>query len=304
MVASAEATHTANRRRSRAGGMAGQVNGDPATFGKGWTEMTRFYVAIMSALGLNACVVPASQYRAQELETKKCYQALENENASKKQLEVAVQDLQTAMDELTAERAKLSSEKGQLEGSVLALEKTVNDRLKEVRQLSRRNLQLETEQATLAAKNQTFEDLVSSLEKEMKDKLIEVRRQGQRITVKMSDRILFDSGNSDIKASGTETLKKISVVLAKVKDRRIDVEGHTDDVPIAKELEQVFPTNWELSVSRAANVVRFLETNGVASNRLAAVGMSQYWPTANNASKNGRQLNRRIEIVLSPWDGK
>jgi len=258
----------------------------------------------MSILGLNACVVAASQYRAQELETKKCYEALENENASKKQLETALQDLQTAMDALTAERAKLSSEKGQLEESVSALEDTVNDKLKEVRQLSHRNLQLESQQVTLAAKNQTFEDLVSSLEKEMKDKLIEVRRHGQRITVNMSDRILFDSGASEIKQSGLDALKKISVVLAKVKDRRIDVEGHTDDVPIAKELEKQFPTNWELSVSRATNVVRFLEANGVASNRLAAVGMSQYWPVANNSSKNGRQLNRRIEIVLSPWDGK
>ena len=266
--------------------------------------MTRLGVALLCALGLNACVVSASQYRAQELETKKCYEALENENTTKKQLEAALQDLQTAMDALAAERARLSSEKGQLEESVTALEGTVADKLKEVRQLSKRNLQLESQRVALAAKNQTFEDLVSSLEKEMKDKLIEVRRQGQRITVKLSDRILFDSGKSDLKESGTEALQKISAVLAKVKDRRIDVEGHTDDVPIAKELERQFATNWELSVSRATNVVRFLENHGVASNRLAAVGMSQYWPTANNASKNGRQLNRRIEIVLSPWDGK
>ncbi len=266
--------------------------------------MTRLWGLLVVALGANGCVVAASRYRAQELETKKCYEALENENASKKQLEVALQDLQAAMDELAAERARLASEKGQLEDNVVALEQTVADRLKEVRQLSGRNQQLESQRATLAAKNQTFEDLVSSLEKELKDKLIEVRRQGQRITVNLSDRILFDSGKSELKTSGTETLKKISRVLAQVKDRRIDVEGHTDDVPIAKELEPVFPTNWELSVARATNVVRFLEANGVAANRLAAVGMSQYWPAANNATKNGRQLNRRIEIVLSPWDGK
>ncbi len=266
--------------------------------------MTKLWVALMSVLGSTACGVAASQYRAQELATTKCYEALEKENAIKKDLEVAVQDLQTSMDELTAERAKLSSEKGELKDSVSALESAVNDKLKEVRQLSRRNLQLESQQVTLAAKNQTFEDLVSGLEKEMKEKLIDVRRQGQRITVNMSDRILFDSGKSDIKESGTETLKKISVVLAKIKDRRVDVEGHTDDVPIAKEHESVFATNWELSASRATNVVRFLASNGVDSGHLAAVGKSQYWPAARNTSKNGRQLNRRIEIVLSPWDGK
>jgi chemotaxis protein MotB len=258
----------------------------------------------LGLLGAAGCVVPASQFRMQELETKKCYEALGNENASKKQLETALQDLQTAVDQLTADRGKLSSEKGQLQESVSTLASTVNDKMREVQQLARRNLQLESQQATLAAKNQTFEDLVSSLEKEMKDKLVEVRRQGQRITVNMSDRILFDSGKSDIKDSGVETLKKISTVLAKVKDRRIDVEGHTDNVPIAKELEKVFPTNWELSASRATNVVRFLAQNGVDETRLATVGKSQYWPAASNASPGGRQLNRRIEIVLSPWDGK
>ncbi len=265
--------------------------------------MTRSFVLILVG-GLTGCVVPASQFRMQELETKKCYDALENENTSKKQLETALQELQASMEALAAERLKLSSEKGQLEENVSALESTVNAKLKEVRQLSQRNLQLESQQAVLAAKNQTYEDLVSSLEKEMKDKLIEVRRQGQRITVNLSDRILFDSGKSDLKDSGLEALKKISVVLAKVKDRRIDVEGHTDDVPIAKDLEKQFATNWELSVARATNVVRFLEAQGVNASHLAAVGKSQFWPAASNATKNGRQLNRRIEIVLSPWDGR
>lgn len=256
---------------------------------------------IVGFLFLAGCVVPASQYRTQKLETQKCYAALGNENTSKKQLENALQELQTAMEQLTAERAKLGSEKGQLEESVSALEASVHAKLKEVRKLSRRNLQLESQRTTLAAKNQTYEDLVSSLEKEMKDKLIEVRRQGERITVNMSDRILFDSGVGDIKVSGTETLKKISAVLATVKDRRIDVEGHTDNVPIAKELGKVFPTNWELSAARATNVVRFLALNGVDSAHMAAVGKSQYWPIASNSTKGGRQLNRRIEIVLSPW---
>ena len=100
--------------------------------------MTKLQVALVGGLGLTACVVPASQFRAQELETKKCYEALENENASKKELQVAVQDLQTAMDNLTAEQARLSSEKGQLEESVSALEQTVN--LYQV-QLGRRGLQ-------------------------------------------------------------------------------------------------------------------------------------------------------------------
>jgi chemotaxis protein MotB len=81
----------------------------------------------------------------------------------------------------------------------------------------------------------------------------------------------------------------------------IRVEGHTDNVAISERLQATFPTNWELSTTRASNVVRFLQdTVGIDPARLQAVGLSEYHPIATNASVRGRSQNRRIEIGLLP----
>jgi chemotaxis protein MotB len=91
-------------------------------------------------------------------------------------------------------------------------------------------------------------------------------------------------------------------VLAKLDDKLIQVSGHTDDSPIKdKDLQAKFPTNWELSASRAVNVVRYLsEQAGVPAKRLVAAGHGQYLPVANNATREGRARNRRIELLLTP----
>jgi chemotaxis protein MotB len=75
----------------------------------------------------------------------------------------------------------------------------------------------------------------------------------------------------------------------------IIVEGHTDSRPIAS---SQFPTNWELSTSRAAQVVRFFIRHGVASPRLEAAGLAAQRPIASNSNDSGRSRNRRVEIVL------
>jgi hypothetical protein len=81
----------------------------------------------------------------------------------------------------------------------------------------------------------------------------------------------------------------------------IQVTGHTDDSPPTAKIRERFPTNWELSVARASNVVRFLqESAGIPGKRLIAAGFGQYRPVATNANHAGRARNRRIEIVLMP----
>ena len=84
-------------------------------------------------------------------------------------------------------------------------------------------------------------------------------------------------------------------------DKQIQVSGHTDSNPISEKLASQFPTNWELSVSRAINVVRFLEEKAnVPAKNLIATGYGQHHPIASNKSAAGRARNRRIEILLTP----
>jgi len=90
-------------------------------------------------------------------------------------------------------------------------------------------------------------------------------------------------------------------ILKDVKDKRIQIEGHTDNVPIVSALKKRFPTNWELSTARATEVVRYLqEQGGLDPKLLSATGYAEYQPVAANDTDEGKRKNRRIEIVLLP----
>ena len=90
-------------------------------------------------------------------------------------------------------------------------------------------------------------------------------------------------------------------VLRKTEGRSIEVQGHTDNVPIRGALAARYPTNWELSAARATNVVRVLQDEGgVDPTVLSAAARSEYRPRASNDTDEGRRQNRRIEILLGP----
>ena len=82
-----------------------------------------------------------------------------------------------------------------------------------------------------------------------------------------------------------------------VSDLNVGIEGHTDNRPIKK---SGWKSNWELSTARALSVLHYLSEKSVAEPRLAAIGYGEYKPVASNDTKEGRQKNRRVEIVILP----
>jgi len=91
-------------------------------------------------------------------------------------------------------------------------------------------------------------------------------------------------------------LSKVARILKKYADREILIEGHTDDEPITS---AQFSSNWELSAARANAILRYLEEKeGISAKRLSAVGYGEYRPLASNATAEGREKNRRVEIVI------
>lgn len=119
-----------------------------------------------------------------------------------------------------------------------------------------------------------------------------------KVYVSMSDKLLFKSGSTAVEPKGVEALKVLADVLNKKPDIQILVEGHTDIVPIKTAL---FKDNWDLSVSRATTITRLLnEKYAVAAARMTASGRGEYYPKASNDTPEGRALNRRTEIILSP----
>ena len=106
--------------------------------------------------------------------------------------------------------------------------------------------------------------------------------------------VLFGSGDSSLDEGVYPILDGI-IKIAERDRLSIQVEGHTDNLPIRT---AKFPSNWELSTMRAVNILRYLQQNGIPPGRLAAIGFAEYRPAASNDAPEGRQANRRIEIVF------
>ncbi|WP_447927637.1 OmpA/MotB family protein [Vreelandella sp. EE27] len=123
---------------------------------------------------------------------------------------------------------------------------------------------------------------------------VSVSEGREGITLRIDDSLLFDSGAARLTAQGEEVLESLGEVIDTF-DGEISVEGHTDNVPIAT---ASFASNWELSTGRAIAVVRHLEEEGVARERLRAVGYADTRPLEANDSVSGRAANRRVEFVL------
>jgi chemotaxis protein MotB len=161
--------------------------------------------------------------------------------------------------------------------------------------------QVAEKEKELLALRSTQDELVAGLQSEIADKTVQVERIRDQLRVDLVDEVLFDSGEATLKPAGIAVFGKIGAVLAKATSRRVEVQGHTDNVPITGALAKRFPTNWELSAARATNVVRFLQEQAkLDPSRLSASGYSEFRPKGPNDSPAGRRQNRRIEILLIP----
>jgi chemotaxis protein MotB len=153
----------------------------------------------------------------------------------------------------------------------------------------------------LQREKETVVQQQSALEQQMRaaieSKDVTISELQGRLTVNILDRVMFDSGEADLRPEGQQVLLQVAAVLAQHGRRQLHVVGHTDNVPIRRK----FASNWELSCARATAAVRFLvEHANVDPRRLGALGHGEFHPIADNATAEGRARNRRIEIVVLP----
>jgi len=146
----------------------------------------------------------------------------------------------------------------------------------------------------------TYDQLVAKMKGEIDKGQVTISELKGKLTVNMVEAILFDSGKAEVKQEGLVVLGKVIEILKTVTDKSIRIEGHTDNKPIVGPLTQRYPTNWELSASRAINVARYLQTQGIEPAALSAAAFGEFKSVADNATLEGRAKNRRIEIVLVP----
>lgn len=216
---------------------------------------------------------------------------LELQTARADAAELATSKKQQALEEVSKARAAVESRKGELEQEVTELI-IANEQL---------SSDVRAKADELAKLKVTYTQIEEKLKKEIGSGDIRLSQVGGRLQVQLVDKILFDSGDARISKRGEGVLTRVGQVLAPIEDKQIQVSGHTDNAPISEKLAAQFPTNWELSVTRATNVVRFLaEKTGVPERLLVATGHGPHRPVASNATPQGRARNRRIEILLTP----
>jgi chemotaxis protein MotB len=151
---------------------------------------------------------------------------------------------------------------------------------------------------------QVQKDVMNKLRNTISDALVgftpeelSIEFKNGNIYVSLQEKLLFKSGSDKVDLKGQEALQKLAFVLNTYSDININIEGHTDNVPI----KGVFADNWALSVARATSIVRILTTaNGVDPKTIIASGRSEYFPVESNLEATGRARNRRTEIILSP----
>ncbi|WP_428603129.1 flagellar motor protein MotD [Sedimenticola sp.] len=124
--------------------------------------------------------------------------------------------------------------------------------------------------------------------------LVNVTHTDRGIEVEMKSSMLFDSGSARLSREALKALRKV-ILIVKPLPNMINVEGHTDNVPINT---ISFPSNWELSAARAASVVHYFAKLGVASDRMAAIGYGEFRPLSSNDTTEGRKNNRRVNLLI------
>ncbi|MDB8804445.1 flagellar motor protein MotB [Romboutsia sp. 1001216sp1] len=152
------------------------------------------------------------------------------------------------------------------------------------------------------SENEKLEKVKEKLDKYLKENNLSgsvnttIEKRG--LVVSFNDSLFFNSGKADVKPDQVNKLVKISEIINKslVKDSYIRVEGYTDNVPMHNE---IFKSNWDLSVMRASNVAQILINNGgINPQKISAIGYSEYRPKSDNNTVEGKAKNRRVDILI------
>ena len=220
--------------------------------------------------------------------------------------------------QLAKSNSSLQDNMATLNSQIASLQKNINDLNAKISALSNQNSQLgqqtTAQENKLSQSQQKLEQLQNLLNQqkaaseELKNKMAEalkgfnsnelsVYNKDGKVYVSLSEQLLFPSGSAVVNPKGVDALSKLAAVLNLNGDVAVNIEGHTDSIPIRGRYQD----NWDLSTARANSIVRILVNNyKVDPTRVISSGHSFYEPVASNSTPDGRAKNRRTDIILSP----
>jgi chemotaxis protein MotB len=205
-----------------------------------------------------------------------------------KQLETTQKDLYQREDQLNNTKARLDKDREEL------------DQIKrELEQKSARLLELQKIIDQKDAQADVLKQKLSSALIGYENQGLTITKKNGKIYVSLDEKLLFPSGSTEVDPRGRTALRKLAGVLEQNRDINIQIEGHTDDVPVIPGSR--FNDNWDLSTARSTAIIRILlEGSTIDPKRLTASGRGEYFPVDPRTTADARQKNRRTEIILEP----
>jgi chemotaxis protein MotB len=209
--------------------------------------------------------------------------SLAERNTRISELEAQVAEWQKKANDLDDERTALLKDQSKLTSSIDEMKQALKE--------------LDERKASAEARLGQYRELLGKFKKLIDAGKLRVKIVDGRMVVELATDVLFDSGSAKLSDAGKEAIVEVSSVLATIPQRNFQVEGHTDNVPIAT---AQYPSNWELASSRAVTVVKTMIEAGMPPQRISAASYGETKPVQQNESVEGKSANRRIEIVVVP----
>lgn len=265
--------------------------------------MKKILVIAASVFLLSSCVakryLTQSQTETANLRDDSTQLANKNSslNSNISSLNDQIATLQKNIDDLNAKVSTLSNQNSQLGQQTADQQNKLSESQQSLQQQKQKLEQLQT---LLNQQKQASEELKNKMNEALKgfnSNELSVYQKDGKVYVSLSEQLLFPSGSAVVNPKGVDALSKLAAVLNLNTDVSVDIEGHTDSIPIRGRYQD----NWDLSTARANSIVRILVNNyKVDPTRVISSGHSYYDPVAPNATPEGRAKNRRTDIILSP----
>lgn len=252
----------------------------------------QFY--LLTTIGFLLCISCVSKKSFDALEAEKNDLAMKLDKLQT-QLTASEQEMQREIASLKQANTSLASEKEALDADLASVKGDLESKLTEV-------------QSSVDDKQRQLDDLRGEINAAFADVEVAVSSSNARINeienflyLDLDDELNFRSGSSVVDPNDKETLQMLADMLKQNPNVAMIIEGHTDGRSISTDK---FQDNWDLSVARATAVVRKLIKMGVNPEQLIASGRSEYMPTDDNSTSEGRKNNRRTEAIIVPNIGK
>ena len=258
--------------------------------------MKKYIIPIIAIILFSACISKKA-FRRAEMDAaalRADSAALANSNSL---LQNDIDKLQANIDQMNKEIASLNNQNGQLGQRSASQQNQLNKTKEDLEREQRRLQQLQALLDEQRNQSRILKDKMAEALKGFNSSELTVFQKNGKVYVSLSENLLFPSGSAEVNPKGVDALSKLAAVLNLNADVAVNIEGHTDSIPIKGR----YKDNWDLSTARSNAIVRILvNTYRVDPLRVVASGHSYYDPVDSNTSADGRARNRRTEIILSP----